>query len=224
MESAPHIHFLHIGKTGGTSIKAALAPFQHLVQLHGHGTRLCDVPVGDRVFFFLRDPVSRFVSAFNSRLRCGRPRYNFPWSREEARAFASFKTPDELGLALSSANPLKRHRGHAAMKAIQHLRSSYWDWLESEQALKQRAADIVFIGQQEHLAADFAVVCERLEISQAALPQDEVVMHQTPARFAKTLSDKAAETLKAWYAADYEALRICREIATQRKFGGSLDA
>ena len=70
------VHFLHIGKTGGTAIKAALKAYPPAVTLHVHPHRfaLADVPRGERVFFFVRDPLSRFVSAFHSRKRRGLPR------------------------------------------------------------------------------------------------------------------------------------------------------
>src|SRR5690348_15858289 len=201
----PHIHFLHVGKTGGTAIKAALKPFEHLVQLHDHSVRLSDIPVGDRVFFFLRDPVSRFVSAFNSRLRCGRPRYDFPWSPDEAKAFKRFKSPEELALALSSSNLLKRRSAVAAMRAIKHLSNSYWDWLHDGETMNHRTAHILFIGQPAHLATDFEALCSRLGIRQAVLPVDEVAMHKTSARLDTSLRSKSVETLKAWYANDYDA-------------------
>ena len=90
------IHFLHIGKSGGTAIKHALNDAKHVESglsfvLHPHSTRLSDIPVGDKVLFTLRDPLSRFCSGFYSRLRKGQPRYNFEWSEGESRAFSKFK-------------------------------------------------------------------------------------------------------------------------------------
>jgi hypothetical protein len=216
------IHFLHVGKTGGSAIKAALAPYDNLVRFHDHATRLRDVPEGHQVFFFLRDPVSRFVSSFNSRLRCGRPRYDFPWSSDEAKAFRRFKSANDLAIALSSPNPLKRYRAHTGMRLIRHLNSSYWKWLGSPNELERRTADIFFIGQQEHLETDFKILCNRLGLRDVALPSDEVAMHKTPIRFDTTLDNKAVASLKVWYASDYNALRICRDIAVRNHFGSSL--
>ena len=71
--------------------------------------------------FFIRDPLSRFVSAFNSRLREGRPRYHYPWREEERIAFAVFRTPDQLGSALSSDDPAQREQAEQAMRSIGHL-------------------------------------------------------------------------------------------------------
>ena len=99
-------HFLHIGKTGGAAVKHALKPVAaagHLM-LHGHDVRLHDVAPGEQVFFFLRDPLSRFVSAFYSRQREGRPRYVVPWTPDEEAAFGRFRTANELADGLSSTS------------------------------------------------------------------------------------------------------------------------
>ncbi|HUN22196.1 MAG TPA: hypothetical protein PK299_03575, partial [Anaerolineales bacterium] len=58
-----YIHFLHIGKTGGTSINHALAPYyktdKYILVLHSHNVKLAHIPEGDKVVFFLREPISR---------------------------------------------------------------------------------------------------------------------------------------------------------------------
>ena len=85
------VHFLHVGKIGGTAIKHAIGGAQapdsgerarlaYVVHLHRHAVGLRDVPVGEKFFFFVRDPVSRFVSGFHSRQRRGAPRYSGRWS------------------------------------------------------------------------------------------------------------------------------------------------
>jgi hypothetical protein len=49
------LHFLHIGKTGGTAIKHAIGPLASIknLVLHPHSVRLSDIPAGERVFFCL---------------------------------------------------------------------------------------------------------------------------------------------------------------------------
>src|SRR6056297_3418392 len=87
------VHFLHIRKAGGTAIKEALKDIavKQNVILHPHKTRLKDIPEGEKVFFFLRNPVSRFVSGFNSRLREGENHVKIP--REEKRKRPLFPPP-----------------------------------------------------------------------------------------------------------------------------------
>ena len=102
------LHFLHIGKTGGTAMKEALTPHAKsgdwLIKLHGHNVTLENVPAGEGVIFFLRDPLTRYVSGFYSRQRQGHPRYFYPWSSDEKTAFERFATPNQLALALSDEN------------------------------------------------------------------------------------------------------------------------
>ena len=157
------VHLLHIGKTGGTALKDGLAHFARekpWLRLHNHAARLMDIPPGHRVIFFLRNPITRFVSGFYSRQRQGRPRYFSPWIPGEAAAFAIFHTANELGETLSIADERRRADAQNAMRAIEHVRDSFWKWLGSPDLLSSRAADILFIGQQESLAADSRVLAD----------------------------------------------------------------
>ena len=51
------VHFIHIGKTGGTAIKYANKPQQvnshYKIYLHSHNFRLRDVPTGEKVVFII---------------------------------------------------------------------------------------------------------------------------------------------------------------------------
>ena len=70
------VHILHIRKTGGSAVKESLGPYtmtdKFRIKLHGHSFTLKDVPKGEKVVFFLRDPFTRFVSGFYSRKRKNR--------------------------------------------------------------------------------------------------------------------------------------------------------
>ena len=94
------IHFLHLGKTGGTALKEALKENAPDVVKHPHKTKLCDIPTGDKVFFLIREPCSRFVSGFYSRQRSGRPRRDVPWSKGERIAFDAYPTANSLAESL----------------------------------------------------------------------------------------------------------------------------
>ena len=213
----PWLYVLHIGKTGGTAVKHALAGCTETrnfrIHLCSHAETLRDVPVGSKVVFFVRDPLTRFVSGFYSRFRQGRPRYFFPWSEAEERAFREFATPGELAEALSSSDADTRERAAQAMRGIQHVSSSYWDWFEDAAYFRQREADIFFVGFQEQLNRDFVELRDRLGLDSAvALPADEVQAHRNPRNLDYGLSETARENLKQWYARDYEFLRLCRAV------------
>jgi hypothetical protein len=219
------LHFLHIGKTGGTAVKHALKPVAaagHLT-LHGHDVRLHDVAPGEQVFFFLRDPLSRFVSAFYSRQREGRPRYVVPWTPDEEAAFGRFRTANELGNGLSSTSTAERRKAERAMLSIPHVNNRYWDWLSSPEYLRSRGMDIYFVGLQEHLTDDFAIVRARLGLpGSVRLPDDDVDAHRNPTSVDRSLDERAVRNLSAWYAEDYVAINECGRLARERQLGGAI--
>jgi hypothetical protein len=157
----------------------------------------------------VRDPISRFLSGFLSRQRQGRPRYHVRWTPEEALAFQQFQRANDLAEALSADDP--RHAlAVRAMRGIGHVRDSYWDWFGSESYLLERADDILLVGRQETLTADFARLRQLLSLpASVALPTDEKEAHRNPAQLDRHLSQAARENLRAWYERDYQFLEFC---------------
>lgn len=211
------VHFLHIGKTGGTAIKDALLPHRlgpsALIRLHSHGVRLYDIPPGQKVFFFLRDPASRFVSAFHSRKRESLPRFYVPWNTFEREAFHRYETPDQLACAISSNDPNERAPALRAMRSIGHVNAHYCDWLSDEQYLLSRKDDILFVGFQESLSADFTILKQKLSLPRSAsLPRDEVRSHRNPPMLSRVLSPTALAGLRLWYDYDYHLIDVCRQL------------
>jgi hypothetical protein len=211
------VHFLHLGKTGGTAIKYALrnskSPDRFAIYLHPHKTRLSDVPVGESVVFFLRDPISRFTSGFFSRQRQGQPRYTSRWSPEEEGAFSTFSSPNQLALALSSANDEERAGAVTAMRSIEHVRDSYWRWFVSREYFLSRRADLFFVGFQASLAADFEILKAKLSLPDSLrLPDNDIDAHRNPADVDRTLDHEATANLRRWYKGDFQFIDLCREI------------
>jgi hypothetical protein len=226
MQGKKMVHLLHIRKTGGSAIKHALAPHletsRYVIHLHSHGFRLRDVPEGDGVVFFVRDPISRFVSGFFSRQRQGQPRYFSPWTPDERIAFEHFSTPNELAAALFSSDEEMAALAEKAMKSIRHVKSSYWKWLESEEYLRYRIPDIFFIGFLERLSEDFQALKSKLGLpAGVVLPDDDVLAHRSPANLDKSLEDGAVENLRRWYKDDFRLVSMCRDIVRQQRIGTS---
>src|SRR4051812_13008715 len=119
------VHMLHVRRAGGTAVQTALnnarIPPELRLLLHAHGISLAHLPEEDEVFFFLREPVSRFVSGFEMRRQEGGSRYHHPWTPGERRAFTRFDTVQELAMALGS--PIRADRAEAVLAAnsIHHL-------------------------------------------------------------------------------------------------------
>jgi hypothetical protein len=212
------LNVLHIGKTGGTALKHVLQQHadaaRYQLLFRGHDVTLADVPRGEQFMFLIRDPLTRFVSAFNGRLREDRPRYHYPWRDEERAAFAIFTTPDQLASALSSQDGEERARAEAAMHGIGHVNTPYTFWLSSERAFRARLADVFFIGLQDRLDDDFELLRRKLELPEGvAMPRDETVAHKTPAEFESQLSERGRVNLERWYARDLAFVQLCRELA-----------
>lgn len=210
-----NLHFLHIRKTGGTALKNALAGYQitpyHVAYFHPHRVRLMDIPVNHKVMFITRDPVSRFVSGFGSRLRQGAPAHHVPWTEDEALAFSRFDNPNSLALALNPDHPNHEMALHA-MRSISHVRSSYWDWFGDETLLKAREENIFFIARIESLDADFDILKKALSLPEAlVLPNDPRSAHRASMATTRStvLSDGASELVKSWYLRDYDFIRFC---------------
>ena len=206
------LSFLHIGKTGGSAVKAIIKPHLNTaksagysITLHNHKTRLKQVVNNSeaKAVFFLRDPVSRFVSAFNSRLRQGRPLYNVPWSRGEAVAFKFLPTPNELATALSSLDDTMRVAAELAMHVIAHVDSPVTRWLSSPEYLKRNRSILYFVGFQETFDDDVKELMGKIGLT-AELPNlSPNERHQSPAGLDTFLSPEAEANLRKWYGDDY---------------------
>ena len=151
-DARPPLHVFHIGKTGGTALNQTLLKYadasSYRLVFGGHTLTLRDVPAGEPFMFVLRDPLTRFVSAFNGRLREDRPRYHYPWREEEKTAFAIFKTPDQLATALSSADDDERMHAEDAMQGIGHVNTPYSYWFGDEDV--QQVVRRLVVGVEEH--------------------------------------------------------------------------
>jgi len=214
----PPLHVLHVGKTGGTALTHVLLEHSeaanHRLLLHGHDVTLSHVPRGEQFTFTLRDPISRFVSAFNGRLREDRPRYHYPWRDEERIAFSIFETPEKLASALSSPDEVERAAAERAMQGIAHVNTPYRRWFGSIESFRRRLSDVFFVGFQERLDEDFELLKRKLGLApEARLPTDPVAAHRSADAVPAPLSETARTNLERWYATDFEFVGFCLKLA-----------
>lgn len=209
--------FLHIAKAGGSAIKTAIDQHfeltgQQEISNLGHGARLEEIlehQLKLKLCFIVRDPVSRFVSAFNSRLRGGRYGTS-PWTPREKTVFTRFITPNDLAEALSSSNTDVRAKAVKSMNAVGHLRRDLVFHLGSVEILEAAKSQIVFIGDQRSLDDDFAVFKAIVGLrSDIELPKDDVGAHKAPETMSKNLSPLGAENIRQHYRRDYPILEWC---------------
>ncbi len=212
LDPRPVAHFMHIGKTAGTALAAALFDVRkdttYRLVIHGHWVQLDQVPVGQKFLFCVRDPIDRYSSGFLGRQRRDRPRFDIPWTEDEARAFSRFESPEDLAVSLSTGGDIQRH-AEDAMRSIQHVQSSYWDWFRDPVYFQSRRDDLLWVGQQESL--DLGPLAVALGVDQLTMPEDALHAHRTPGPKPE-LSDPARKNLRRWYAKDYEFIDLCGEL------------
>ena len=235
------IHFLHIGKTGGSAVKEALKrgikeqdiysntkklkdntlleikdlseQYDQII-LHGHGTTLKEIPESDWFFFCIRDPLSRFVSGFYSRQRQGKPRYNIPWNAKEERAFRHFETANDLAEALSSSSLSVRNRAEQAMQNIRHVKTSISKWIINPTYFEKRKENLLYILEQRTLEKDFEKMLQKIHYNrQLNLSNDKKITHQAnPSKTNTALSDLALQNLNNYYAEDIKIYNYLTEL------------
>lgn len=214
------VHFIHVSKAGGTALRHAirsarvnaggqlLSPWGE-VWGHDHRFRLSDVGAEHKAVIPLRDPVSRFLSGFYSRLRKGAPRHLVEWTEEERTSFERFPTPQALADALAEPSGPQRDDAELAMRSIGHLKFSMTHWTGSPDFVRRHIGLVLYVARQETLDEDWERLKGLLELPRdQALPRDAVAAHRTDYAGSRDLSPEGIAALQAWYADDYELLRI----------------
>ncbi|QEQ95873.1 sulfotransferase family 2 domain-containing protein [Neptunomonas concharum] len=201
------LHFLHIGKTGGTAIKHALSQLQSNtveVILHSHQTSIKDIPEGENFILSVRNPIQRFISAFYSRKRKGRPKYNNEWNSVEVQVFTTFETPNDLAEALASINDTPEKKlAITAMQQIEHFKTME-KWYIDINLFEERKTDLYHVCHQENLFSDFEELKIKLKSPYIALPEDDINAHRNPKDINKYISCKGEKALKSWYKKDLD--------------------
>jgi hypothetical protein len=219
------VHFLHVGKTGGSAVKRGLrragtaeSRFGTIL-VHPHRVHLAHLPVGaPYFFFFVRDPVARFLSGFYSRLRKGEPRYHLEWTPAERAAFGRFGTPQELAGALAG-NVVQRRRAERALRSIRHL-SPVVETVAPAERLADVTDRIVYVGRQETLTAEWPVLLRELGLPAGVrLPRNPVAAHVGPADEDRSLEPRQVEALRRYYAEDEALVAFCERLRADRGWG-----
>ena len=211
------LQFLHIGKTGGSFVRAVVnaLPPEHRAEfrlLHHDAklTQALETRPGMPVFFSVRRPETLFVSAFNSRLRMGRPLYDRSWSSREEIAFSVFETPNQLAEALSSEDPYAQGCARLSMFAINHVRQGLRWYLVDVENLERHRDRIAFVLLQERLEDDLRAFASRMGIPLD--PAAEVFgerVHGAHEASETTLSEVGRANVRDWYRTDLEIYDWC---------------
>lgn len=214
------IHYLHIGKTAGNGIKTRCNAIERFAPdirfvLHSHAMSLRKIKGNQRYFFSIRNPVTRFQSAFYERKRRGRTGGNL-WSADEARSFSYFEHASELAEAIFDSS----QRGvlaRAAMHSIGHLRKFQHEWFfPSGHFLEIRPP--VWIIRQEKFSVDFSRFVQELGIEDFEFEEPPTMTTKvTDYSNIPALTDMAIENLQRWYIVDIHFYQDCCEWLDSRE-------
>jgi len=200
------LNFLHIGKTGGSTIKESLIEFEGTKTKFGeiiftghHGTLQ---PINNNIFF-LRNPVDRYVSAYLSGYRQGLPRYNVPWTPAEKYYFGKFPTPNDLAEAL-----FVDKEAHQAIMNLRHVNRPFISYIGNHENIQKCKDNILYIGIMETLEDDFENICKLIGVD-ASITTDEIKSHKTPNKYndMKYLSSKSIDNIRRLYDVDYKIFK-----------------
>jgi hypothetical protein len=207
------VHFLHIGKCGGTAVKDLADRINRLaggpsIVTHGHSIKLKDLPHDAQYFFAIRNPVTRFYSAFYMRKRNEQPRLYREWNDGERDAYEEFPEANDLAENLFAETPLG-YKAFAAMQNIGHM-SYQHAWFNIREILQVRPP--LCILRQERLPDDVKYLLAKLNIvTDIALPEDRVRAHRGDYSTTPRPTEAAIQNLQRWYAVDIEYYRLVNE-------------
>lgn len=178
------LRLMHIPKTGGSALAAALGPHVHRM---GHNVTLGRIPLWPPIVTIVRDPVARWVSGFDM---VSRQKHMPQWERwPDASAVAT--DPEALEWA--------RERWRPVFEPLTY-------WMPDAAYALQR---LWYVAHTETLDEDFRVITEAIGATECRMPtpDDERRNALDVHGGAKsTLTDEAEAALRAYYAEDYELL------------------
>ena len=214
--------FLHIPKTGGSAIgnylntlsnQGHVTPlkFSHAWTLGAIASRFPDTMVS----FMLRDPLERTVSAFNSRLRQGRPRHNNNWRHGEAISFSMFPGVEEFLRACTRDDDYSISAVTFAFKNITHLYHGYAFYFESPEFVRNNAHRLGPIGDLDNSLEywkELSRVCGVPEEVAEKSFRYKHVASVSSAKILENFSTRETQAIKKVLAAEYEIYHALKNL------------
>ncbi|MCK5677486.1 MAG: sulfotransferase family 2 domain-containing protein, partial [Flavobacteriaceae bacterium] len=224
----PYLHFVHIGKCGGTALMMAFKD-QEIKLSDFHLKKPKVYNSDEKYIIWIRNPLHRFVSAFNFSLalikldtstldsnnltiyNClapGRIRYkmrsNHTFSDEYDDLIEFFQTANNLAEALSNKDNTIKNKSLKLMRfPAEHINRGIGWYLDNGNFVKENNEKILFVGKVETMKTDMANLSKVLDISLKSSSKKirENILYN------KDLSELAVKNILDFYkSTDYKAL------------------
>ena len=208
------LHFIHIGRTAGSSIRYCLIRFnilqkKYYFNYYGHSFKLYHLGKKGTYFFTIRNPINRFVSGFNDRknraefetITDPKKISKYKISIEEQESFQTFSNANHLAESIYSKVSDVQSKAVIAMNNIKHINDPYTTYFNKDDLTARKP---FFVMEAEKLEEDFFNFCEKLELKKIDLPIDNILKHKSKDFDNKKLSKTATLNLKSWYKKDFD--------------------
>ncbi|MCL6283615.1 hypothetical protein M3P21_08705 [Ruegeria sp. 2012CJ41-6] len=215
----PTLCLLHVGKTGGTYLRNLAREDaykqRNIVRcIHGDTLETTAQQYGDnrKLAFSFRDPAERFVSAFYSRQRQGRPRYQATWTPGEAIAFKYFETPQQILSDLKSCSEVAKSAAHFALAHIQHIKLGYVHYFHSATRLllEHQSGNILLCIETPKISMNLLQISTALRDLPINPSSDN--LHANPLDV-EQLDESAHSTMRDHFGQEYKIFEAARQVA-----------
>jgi hypothetical protein len=226
-----NLKFIHVGKCGGTSIVHEF--LNSGVNMHEFHLQRPNWNANDWYLLWLRNPIKRFVSAFNH----SKDIINYDTSDLDLESISLENTPapmkiiskikngyafnprydswigkfpsaNALAESLSSSNPVLKRDAHMLMNSrTEHLYKGIGWYLDNGVFVEKFSRQVFFVGRLEQFDTDFKKFSTKLELP---IIGSNGIQHKrlNTTKLSKDLSQKAIDNILRFYAAtDYAALK-----------------
>lgn len=219
-----HYHFLHVGKCGGETVIKVLSDQRLKFTAYHVGTADRDIhdvilrqEERDAFLIPLRDPCSRFISAFEWDL------YSKVLTRPEKKAkngvwqriFNMFRTANDVAEALSDTDPKRREMAELALHASKLHMQMDLGWYLPPALARRLPPDRTHLLRTQHLDTDLPAFLEALGLrSSGPVPwtKSDYKRFIPPARLTSALSGRARENLARAKSDTMETLDILQQV------------
>lgn len=219
IHAKPTLNILHIGKTGGTNLLEAGVGFprfndqvkfklrekifwKYRTRVIGHEAVPNSLSYSN-LAFFIRDPLSRYESAFwyEKNWACSEYANVILQNSEVALLFGKFLTFRDWLCAFTDPEDSSHQDAWQLKKKSYHLHRDYTFYFQNSTNVEKMKANLVFVGETEDFANDLKRLCKIIGIKNATPLQNR----RNPSNKDKEVRIKPAERdfYQSFFATEY---------------------